>query len=82
MSTSTLTGKGQTTIPKDIRDFLQIDSGDRIDFIITDDQSVVIKPATLEVNRLKGMLHQYAKGKKVSIDDMNRAIRNRFKTNS
>ncbi|OGQ08018.1 MAG: hypothetical protein A3G32_07655 [Deltaproteobacteria bacterium RIFCSPLOWO2_12_FULL_40_28] len=80
MSTSTLTSKGQTTIPKDIRDFLQIDSGDRIDFIITDDQNVVIKPATLEVNRLRGMLHKHANGRKVSIDDMNCAIRARFKT--
>ncbi len=34
MSVSTITSKGQTTIPKNIRKYLKLHSGDKIDFII------------------------------------------------
>ena len=77
MPISTLTSKGQTTIPKEVRDHLRLSSGDQIDFVIQADGSVVLRPATLRVRELKGMLHR--KGMKaVSIDDMTEAIRRRF----
>jgi AbrB family looped-hinge helix DNA binding protein len=41
---STLTAKGQATIPKEIRDFLGLKPGDRIRFFKHPDGSVVIKP--------------------------------------
>ncbi|WP_390889297.1 AbrB/MazE/SpoVT family DNA-binding domain-containing protein [Leptodesmis sichuanensis] len=34
MLTSTITSKGQITIPKAIRDLLNLHPGDRIDFIV------------------------------------------------
>ena len=40
MSSSTLTRKGQTTIPKDIRDRLNLKPGDKIKFIVNADGSV------------------------------------------
>ena len=77
MPVSTLTSKGQTTIPKEVRDYLRLSSGDQIDFVIQADGSVVLRAATLHVKELKGILHR--KGMKpVSIDSMNEALRKRF----
>ena len=79
MPASTLTSKGQTTIPKDVRNHLKLRTGDQIDFVIEPDGSVVIRPATVHVRELKGILHR--KGMKAqSLDAMNAAIRKRFRT--
>jgi len=79
MPASTLTSKGQTTIPKEVRDHLKLQTGDQIDFVIEADGSVVLRPATVHVSELKGFLHR--KGMKaVSIGAMNAAIRKRFHT--
>lgn len=40
MSTSTLTSKGQITLPKEVRAHLGVAEGDRLDFIIGVDGSV------------------------------------------
>jgi AbrB family looped-hinge helix DNA binding protein len=76
---STLTSKGQTTIPKEVRDHLKLQSGDQIDFLIKEDGSVILRPATIHVRELKGILHR-KNMKPVSIDAMNEAIRKRFRT--
>ena len=78
MPSSTLTSKGQTTIPKEIREYLKLQSGDQIDFLIRKDGTVVLRPATLSVRELRGILHR-RNMKSVSIDEMNLAIRNRFR---
>ena len=78
MPASTLTSKGQTTIPKDVRDHLKLQAGDAIDFVIEPDGSVVVRPATVHVRELKGILHR--KGMKaVSVTAMNAAVRKRFR---
>ena len=78
MPESTLTSKGQTTIPKEVRDHMKLESGDRIDFIIQKDGSVRIQPATLRADELKGILHR--KGmKSLPIESLNDAIRKRFR---
>jgi antitoxin PrlF len=76
MPSSTLTSKGQTTIPKEVRDHLKVQSGDQIDFIIQPDGAVILRPATLHVSQLKGILHR-KKMKVVSVETMNEAIRKR-----
>ena len=79
MPTSMLTSKGQTTIPKDVRTHLKLRTGDQIDFVIEPDGSVVIRPATVRVRELRGMLHR--KGMKaLSVNAMNAAVRKRFRT--
>jgi AbrB family looped-hinge helix DNA binding protein len=78
MSVSTLTIKGQTTIPKNIRNHLKLKPGDRIDFIVQEDGEVVLKPATLDVRDLAGVLHRPGM-KAVSVEDMSRAIKGRFR---
>ena len=78
MPSSTLTSKGQTTIPREVRDHLKLQSGDQIDFVIQTDGSVLVRPATVNVSELKGMLHRN-NVKLVSVDEMNDAIRKRFR---
>ena len=73
MSISTLTSKGQTTIPKQVREHLKIGPGDKLDFVIESEGRVVIKPAKLDVRELKGLLKRHD-GKVLSIEDMNAAI--------
>jgi antitoxin PrlF len=75
MSTSTLTSKGQTTIPKDIRERLNLQPGDRLEFVIDDDGRVLVLPASIDASELTGLLKPPAKP--VSVADMNRAIRKR-----
>jgi antitoxin PrlF len=70
---SALSSKGQATIPKAIRDHLQLRPGDRIKFFLHPDGTVVILPK-IPVSKLKGIV----KGKRrVSIDDMESAIAER-----
>lgn len=63
MSTdATLTSKGQTTIPKEIRESLGIKPGDRITFTPMPDGTVSLRVKTKSVMTLAGMLHK--KGRK------------------
>ena len=75
MSTSTLTSKGQTTVPKDIRRHLGLKPGDKIRFLVEDDGRVVVLPATLHLRDLRGRLPKPPKP--VSVERMNEAIRKR-----
>jgi len=74
MPFSTMTSKGQITIPKAIRDALQLDAGDRIQFLLRGDGIVEMSPETGDLLTLFGVLTPSSK-KKVSVDEMNRAIR-------
>ena len=76
MPVSTLTSKGQTVIPKSVRDRLGLKPGDQLDFIIQDNGDILIRPATEDVCRLKGLLHRTGKAP-VSVEEMNRSIRRR-----
>ena len=67
---SSLTIKGQATIPKAIRDHLHLEPGDQIKFFIHPDGSVVILPK-LPASTLKGMVH--SKGQRVSLHDIESA---------
>ena len=73
MATATLTSKGQTTIPKDIRDRLRLKAGDRLDFVLQPDGGVLMVPATIHAKELKGLLPRPKKP--VSLEQMERAIR-------
>jgi antitoxin PrlF len=63
MSTeSTLTSKGQTTIPKDIRDSLGIKTGDRMMFTLMPDGTVLLRVKNKSIMNLAGSLRK--KGRK------------------
>lgn len=76
MATAKLTAKGQITLPKEIRDRLHLEIGDRVDFVVENDNRVFLRPATLRVTQLKGLLHR--KGRRpVAIEAMNAVIARR-----
>lgn len=50
---SVVTSKGQTTIPKEIREFLKLKPKDRI-FYIVEDGKVVLKPLRGDILELRG----------------------------
>ena len=68
---ATLTSKGQTTIPKEIRDSLHMKAGDRMTFTLMPDDTVVMRVKSKTVNELSGMLHK--KGRKpVPVEQLSR----------
>lgn len=79
MSLATLTSKGQVTIPKNIRDSLQIQTGDKIEFTLNDKNEFVIKPITKKASDVAGLLNKYKKAKPVSIEEMNKAVTQQLK---
>ena len=56
---STLTSKGQVTIPQIIREKLEIAYGEKIEFSINERDEVVIKPLKKDLNDLYGALSAY-----------------------
>ncbi len=70
MIESGITAKGQTTLPKIVREVLGVEAGDRIRYIIQDGE-VRIRPVR-PISRLFGIV-QY-NGPSVTLDDMERAI--------
>jgi AbrB family looped-hinge helix DNA binding protein len=65
-----LSSKGQATIPKAVRDRLQIKSGDRFKFFFHPD-GVIILPK-ISTARLKGMIPKPTQS--VSLEEIDRAI--------
>lgn len=62
MPATTVTSKGQVTIPKAIRDAMGIRAGDRVRFVQREDGTVVVEPETIDVRSLYGRLRRYASG--------------------
>jgi antitoxin PrlF len=75
MAVSTLTSKGQTTIPGEIRRHLKLKPGDRLEFVVEPDGKVVLVPATVDVRELKGCLAPAPR--RLSLEEMDAAIRKR-----
>jgi antitoxin PrlF len=67
---STLTRKGQATIPKAIREHLRLKPGDRVKFFLHPDGGVVILPK-LPVSALRGIVK--SRRRPVAIDAMTAA---------
>jgi len=70
---SAITVKGQATIPKAIREHLQLKPGDRVKFFVHPDGSVALLPK-LPASALKGIVRRRRR-QPVTIAEMNRAIR-------
>lgn len=78
MAASTLTSKGQITIPKDVRDRLGIQEGDRVVFQFDEEGQVILRPAVRDpLGSLVGLLRHRAKSSPVTVEEMNDAIRSR-----
>ena len=61
MAVATLTSKGQITIPKKVRDHLQLKTGDRLDFRIDKDGSIRIYPIARKVAEVFGVFAEKAR---------------------
>ena len=70
MIQSSVTTKGQTTLPKAVRDALGVESGDRVRYLILDGEVRILPVRPLR--RLFGALR--AAGAPASLDDMERGI--------
>ena len=75
MTTSTITTKGQVTIPVDVRRRLGLNAGDRVEFVEGADGSFAIKPVVDDFRSLKGLLRKPAKP--VSTEAMKASVRAR-----
>lgn len=75
---STMTSKGQVTIPKSARDALHLSPGDRVEFVLGDDGRLFLLSATRPVRSLKGMLPKPATP--VSLEEMDAAITQAVRT--
>ena len=78
MPQATLTCKGQITIPKSIRDALHLSTGEKLEFILGDKDTMVVRPVTRKVDEVFGLLRKYQKSAPVSVEEMNEAISNRM----
>ncbi len=72
MPSATVTSKGQITIPKAVRDTLELKPGDRVAFHVREDGVVEVQAETSDVMALKGALKARRRG--VTLEEMERAI--------
>lgn len=72
MSESTITMKGQTTVPKSVRQLLGVGPGDRLRYVVLDNGQVRMMK-TQRIAKLAGMLRRKGQGP-VSLEDMEKAI--------
>lgn len=68
---SAITSKGQATIPKPIRDYLGLKSGDRVKFFLHPDGTVVLLPKR-PATALRGIVK--ARKRPVTLAEMDKAI--------
>jgi antitoxin PrlF len=70
---ATITSKGQLTIPKEVRDELNLATGTRL-YVTVRDGQVVARPKNKRIADLAGILGKPPSGKSLSIEDMDEAI--------
>lgn len=73
MPTATVTSKGQVTIPKAVREILRVDTGDQVDFVLTERGDIIVRGVGLDVRELRGLLKRPGR-RAVSVEEMNAAI--------
>ena len=76
---TTMTSKGQVTIPAYIRRKLNLKEGIKLDFRITDDNTISAVVLGTSIESLKNVLPK--PDKTASVEDMNKAIRKRYAGN-
>lgn len=69
MNATTLTSKGQVTVPREIRDRLGLKSGDKMVFTMLSDGTVIMRPKRRRLAELAGSLTRPDQPE-VAIEDM------------
>ena len=75
MASATITAKGQTTIPKAVRDRLHLEPGDRVEFVVQEDGTALMIPATLTLAELRAAVPPPPRA--LSLEEMDEAVRAR-----
>lgn len=70
MTESTITAKGQTTVPADVRALVHAEQGTRLVWSVMPDGTIIVRAKTKSILNMAGML-KAPKGKHVSIEQMN-----------
>jgi antitoxin PrlF len=60
---STITAKGQTTVPKEIRDRLKLKPGDKIEYVVEADGRITLKARNKRMLTLPGYLASHRVGR-------------------
>ena len=68
MATATMTTKGQITVPKEVREALNLQPGDLVDFVLTRDRVAEMHPRNRKLEDLIGMIKY--DGPRISIEEM------------
>jgi len=80
MTIATLTTKGQVTVPKDIRVKLHLEAGEKVEFRWDEKNgSATMVPLNKKVQDVFGILQRTSRKKPVMIEDMDQAVRERFR---
>lgn len=69
---ATLTSKGQLTLPKAVRTKMDLQPGDKLDFVLLDNGTLEVVPLKQPPQKLRGILPRPTRP--VSIEEMNTAI--------
>jgi AbrB family looped-hinge helix DNA binding protein len=75
MPSAVVTSKGQITIPKEVREALGVETGDRVEFVESAKGVYEIVAASRDVRELKGLVARPRKP--VSVEDMRKAVARR-----
>lgn len=67
---TTLNSKGQVTLPREIRDRLGLKPGDKVNFTLLSDGTVVLRAKTKRLTDLAGLLTRPGQPT-VTVEDMN-----------
>ena len=70
MAESTITAKGQTTVPADVRALVHAEPGTRLVWSVMPDGTIIVRAKTKSILDMAGML-KVPKGKRIAIDEMN-----------
>ena len=80
MPAATITSKGQITLPKAVRDRLELGAGDRVDFVMAADGRFDLVPVKASIKSLKGCVP--APRAPVTIEAMSKVVRQRAKASA
>lgn len=70
MAESTITTKGQTTVPAEVRALVHAKPGTKLVWSVTPEGTISVRAKTKTILEMAGML-KAPKGKRVAVEDMN-----------
>lgn len=73
MPTATITSKGQVTIPKQVRQHLHLGAGDRVEFVVQEAGTVVLRSLDRSVRDLFDLLPR-TEGPAPTLEELDRSI--------